>query len=360
MAKDWRVKVQGKEEEKKKKTPEEIAREQEEAQRKIEIREKAKHKSLMSGASEKEASEVGRRSVREGVLEPQAREEFIESEKPRLEKQFDDASVFKEIEQEPIIPPEQENLGVISDIMRGVVRNLGAAKDLERKPFFSNLFKSLAPGTRTEPMSQIEAEIQAKEMASQIKEVNVKIIDDQIGNTENILREAGIQIEELPPMTREGKSEKAMSATGVITGVAGVGVGQAITKPLNQFVGTDGQISNLEMALSQYNEMITLPATGFDSGMTSTQCFDQLDRMEEGILALESQLRLSAIESASVRISLRGRAVDARILKLKTKIQNERMEVAKKTAARAFEEVPMTDSLSFLIELNNKYYNGRK
>jgi len=261
-------------------------------------------------------------------------EEVIES-REEVSQEFEDRGVFKEPVIEPIISPEQENLGVIGRIAKDIIPDIGG--------FSGGIFgdKSVLKGTifeskdKQEPISQAEiTTITADLQESIVAETSLEI-DKRIDDAEIKLIQNGIPI--LPV-------------------VGGAVVASAIAGPTREFVGTDGQISSLELALSQYNEMLTIPSRSLDSGLSTSEAFDKYDRMEDNILALERQLKISSQTSPKVALALKGRAIEARILKLKEKIQEGRRKVASRVLSEGFGEVDIPKSLVFL----NKLQNDRK
>lgn len=324
-----------------------------------ELREKAEDKGLTASGREgllKQASDEDRRQVQintelqrrqtlrgQGLREPSkleagveqqlevapeqiAEQPLPEEEKTQLAQTFEEQKVFDPVTHEPILPPEMEGAGVVKDIA------LNLLPENIRKPLANLLDFNLKDYAQTPE----GAAIQAAAVQDAVISATSNEIDTRIGETEQVLIENGIGF------------------GGLAAGAGGVLVAQTITRPLSAFVGTDKQISNLELALSQYNEMITIPARSIDSGLSPDIAFDKLNRMEEGILALESELKRAAITSPDVRISLRGLGVDARLIKLKEKLQEGRRQVAAKMAARAFGEVPVTSSVAFLQQLQNE------
>ena len=262
----------------------------------------------------------------EGIIAPIETPEEIAvaaeiREGPGLEAQFEEAGVFKEPEIVPIISPEQENLGVILRIAEDVIPGLKTLKD------FSKRFDL------KEAIPQAEITMIAEDIKEGIIAETSVEIDIRIDETETQLTEMGL-------------------AVFPIVGAAVVG--GIVAGPTREFVGTDGQIASLELALSQYNEMITIPARSIQSGLPPEIAFEKLDRMEEGILALESQLKISALTSVKVGLALRGRGVEARILKLKEKLQESRRIVALRMTQEAFGEVDVPRSMAFLRQLQNE------
>lgn len=260
-----------------------------------------------------------------------------EQAKEELPGTFEEAGVFKDVEQERIIPPEQENLGVMGRILKAMIpASLDTSKGLlgDRSALNGTIFNRVEKG---EPVSQAEITMLEDDLKEEIKAETSAEIDQRLQDTEETLMANGI------------------SLTAIGTGIGAIVVASAVRQPVGEFIGTDGQIASLENALSQYNEMTVLPARGVKSGSLDPQkAFDKYDRMEEQIFQLEQQLKLSAQESTKVALALRGRALEARLLKLKEKIQDGRREVALVMTSEAFGEIEIPQSVSFLRSLQNE------
>ena len=233
--------------------------------------------------------------------------------------------VFEEPKQELIIPPEMENLSVMARIGRSII-----PKPVRDTMDFFNLQKTI---NKQEALSMAEISMLEGDLKQGVEIATSQEIDARIDETENILKLNGIPL---------------LAVVGTTL------VGQAVLSPIREFIGSDGQITSLENALSQYNEMISIPARSVEAGLSPEMAFDKLDRMEEGILALERQLKLSAMESPKVAIALRGRALEARLYKLKTKLQEARIKVLSVQAQEAFGEREVVDSMAFLRRLQNE------
>lgn len=253
------------------------------------------------------------------------------TEGPRLEQQFEEAGVFRDISLEPIISPEQENLGVIGRIFNDITGGkFDTSKGIlgDKSALTGTLF-----GKNDKPISQAEITMIEADIKAGIRAETLVQIDDRIEETEELLIQNGIPL----------------------VGILGTAIiAQAVIKPTAEFVGTDGQIKSLELALSQYNEMITIPSRSLDAGVSVDEAFARYNRMEDSLLALESQLQLSALTSPKVAISLKGRGIDARLFKLKSKLQEGREIVAFRASQEALGEVDVPKSLVFLRDLIDK------
>ena len=261
----------------------------------------------------------------------------------KLATQFEERQVGKQPEIVPIISPEQENLGVMLRIAKS------AFKSVFTKSIIQDQVKDYLKRSETEtiPLAEItmiEEDLKESVMIETSAEIDIRMVE-----TENGLMQEGL----LPPTYLPPRTEQ-VTVAGVAAGAGAVLVAQTVTRPLGEFIGTDGQIASLELALSQYNEMITIPARSVATGLPTDIAFDKLDRMEEGILALESQLKISALTSPKVALALRGRGVEARLLKLKEKLQESRRIVFLRTTQEALGEVDVPRSMAFLRRLQNE------
>lgn len=287
------------------------------------------------GLSPEEAELAVQQEKRRKAI-PEGAEEISEQAERReevagLEKRFEERGVFKKIVQEPIISPEQENLGVIVRIGKNLL-----PKSLTKTLRAIDTIGGRLDFSKKKPIPQAEITTIAEDIRQAVVAETSAEIDVRIEDTEQILLQQGIPL--LP----------------IITGAIGVIAAGTILRPIGEFVGTDGQIASLELALSQYNEMITIPSRSLTAGLAPSDAFDKLDRMEDGILALESELRRAALTSPKVALALRGRGVDARLIKLKEKLQEGRRTVAFRITQEAFGEVELSKSLIFLRNLQNE------
>ncbi len=289
-----------------------------------------REKLINQGLTEREALAQAA-AEQEGQSFEQRTQEQVTEARGEVQQQFEEEGVFKEIVQEPIISPEQENLGVIARIANNL---LGGAFDTSKGILGD---KTALEGTifapDAEPIPQAGITTIEKDLEEGIRTETLAQIDVRIDETETILIENGIPL--------------AAAAGGAI-------IGAALIAPIKEFVASDGQIASLELALSQYNEMLTIPSRSLDAGLTPTEAFDKYNRMEEGMLALESELRRAALTSTKVGLALRGRGVDARLIKLKEKLQEGRRNVANKILQEGFGEVDILQSLVFLRSLQNE------
>jgi len=307
--------------------PEESEKRKEEAQAFLRRREKLRSKGLsMEEATARAEEEAGRQKTPEEVKAAQQ----------ELGSTFEERGVFKETEQERIIPPEQENLGVMVRILKSLVPK-SVSKALKEIDTMGGLLDFEEKREKGKPISQAEITTFEEDLKNVVEIETSTEIDTRLEDTEEILTQNGIPL------------------GAILTGVGAVGLAGIVREPISEFVGTDGQIKSLEVALSQYNEMMTIPARAVDSGsLDPMTAFDKYDRMEENLLALEQQLKLSALTSSKVALALRGRAIEARLLKLKEKLQEGRGRVAAAMAAEAFGEKKIPESVAFLRRLQNE------
>ena len=245
--------------------------------------------------------------------------------KSGLEQQFQEAGVFKEVTQEPIISPEQQDLGVMFRIAKSIipkgVRKAFLALPGQEDPFDVQLEKG------EEAVTQAEINFRTQLLQQAVtSEISLEI-DKEIEESEEVLIQQGIPL------------------VGVLGTVI---VGTVVAQPLAQFIGTDKQIGNLEQALSLYSETLTRPAGAVVNGLSVDEAFQKLNRMEAGILLLEEQLKLAAITSPNVALSLRNAGIETRLLNLKDRLSFERTNVANRAAGIAFGEIELTRSMAFL------------
>ena len=304
-------------------TPEEEQERKASAQAFIGRREKLRSK----GASVEEATKQVT-AEQEGLSFEQRTPQQAMGEQERFRQIAEQEKVFEQPVLEPIISPEQENLGVMLRIGKSLIPKsfTKAYKNIDTLGGLADF-----SGAQTIPQAEITM-ITADLQDAVLAETSVEI-DTRIEGTEEVLIQNGIPL----------------------IGVVGAAVvGSAIAAPVKEFVGTDGQIASLELALSQYNEMITIPARSIDSGLEPQTAFDKLNRMEDGMLALEEQLKISSLTSPKVALALRGRGVEARLLKLKEKLQEGRRIVFQKMLQEGFGEVEVSESVRFLRQLQNE------
>jgi len=323
---------------------------EEERKKKLEAQAKIDQQRLAEGqafikAREKEANKISGGATPTG-REMQQATANVEAKEPtqmrtpaevtaageEVKAQFEEAGVFKEVTQEQIIPPEQENLGVMLRIAKSLMPK--SISDAYKK---IDTIGGALDFSSTDKIPQAEITFVAEELKQVIIDETSAEIDTRIEDTEGILIQNGIPL---------------IGVLGTVVG--GAVIGSAIAAPVKEFVGTDGQIASLELALSQYNEMITIPSRSLDSGLSAQDAFDKYDRMEEGISALEQQLKISAMTSPKVALALKGRAVEARLIKLKEKLQEGRRIVAAKVLAEGFGEVDTPASIIYLRKLQDE------
>lgn len=306
-------------------------------------REKRAQPLIQQGLSEKTAREQAGQALRaervSGLAEDiKGREQFIteKEELPKLAELAVERRVFDPIEQLTISTEAEEDLRVMVRIAKSLIPEslskvykaidtIGGLADFNKKTFIS-------PSEITSINEDMKAAIEAESSAQ---------IDARIDDTNQLLIETGISIPILP----------------LVVGAVAV---STISKPISEFTGTDGQIKSLELALSQYNEMITIPARSLAVGLDPMIAFDKYDEMELGIIALEQQLKQSGRTSIKVALALRGRGIEARVLKLKEKLQEGRRIIFNRMAQEVFGEVDVPKGMTWVRNLQRDLKSKRE
>lgn len=238
--------------------------------------------------------------------------------------------VFEQPVLEPLVPEgmRQGSAGVIFDIAKNVL-----GQGLLQKAGIVNLKSDLQKATEE------NRDLAAEEFAMLQKRVKIAVGDETTAEMDKQIKTA----------------EENLVAFGLpvpaVTGAAGGLASGTILPTISEAIGDNKKIGFLDTALSQYTETIPTVAASIDSGVSPDTIYDKLDRMEAGVNYLEEEIKLAAIQSSNVQISLRDKGIELRILKIKEKIQAARQATLAKEAARAFGEVELTDSMAFLQSL---------
>ena len=260
-----------------------------------------------------------------------------EALKPQLEAEFEAAGVFKQPELTPIIESEKENMGVVKDIASSLIPE-GLKKAYTAIDTLGGTFPTLEGQSNTRAGIEMEKKILSKTIQSEVG----KELDAQIDE---------VEIE----LLQQGVPAAGALAAGVGALVVGKIVGGTLGDTLGQAIGSDKTVKNLETSITNLDSISADIKTSVKSNaLPPDLAFEKLNRIEDIIESLESQLQLAAIESPNVRVSLRGRAIETKILSSKEKLQSARGEVAAVRAAQAFEETDLPSSLSFLQGLQAK------
>ena len=259
-----------------------------------------------------------------------------EALKPQLEAEFEAAGVFKQPELTPIIESEKENMGVVKDIASSLIPE-GLKKAYTAINTLGGTFPTYEGQSNTRAGIEMEKKILSKTIQSEVG----KELDAQIDEVEIELLQQGVGVGTL--------------AAGVGALVVGKIAGGTLGDTLGQAIGSDKTVKNLETSITNLDSISADIKTSVKSNaLPPDLAFEKLNRIEDIIESLESQLQLAAIESPNVRVSLRGRAIETKILSSKEKLQSARGEVAAVRAAQAFEETDLPSSLSFLQGLQAK------
>lgn len=315
-------------------------------------REKKVGAAIRAGQTEKQArSDVQIREPESPDQTTIGRAQEIQQIEGSLETQFQQAGVLgAEPAPVPIISPEQENLGVITDIAFSLLP-AAVKKGIQDTDIGQGILRRLGSGRiegsvdAPEPLTSAETQILSENLKTTIRTEISQQLDGSILKVEEELIEAEI----LPGIT-----SRAIGVTGFLAGAGATAVGAGVTQPISKFVGTDGQIQNLEQAITNLDAIHSDILSSVQNGLPPSDAFAKLDRIESIIDNMEFQLQMAAIESPEVRVNLRGRQLETRILASRERLGAARIDVAQTTAARAFGEEEIPRSLAFLQNLKQR------
>lgn len=340
-----------------KKTPEEL---EEERRRKLEEerRRKAAEKGRPIGIYEKEGKQfvLPAREKEElrarGKLEPQqaireAEQKTIEEERiragvrgeeaqermtPELAQELGEAGVFREApELVPIIPKEMENAGVLVDMATSLL------------PGFLKLKEGLAVvgiGVKgTEEMREAKERVTETELAVQNYAVD-KALQTEIAKTYDD------QIE--TELTQMG-----LGAGGVILISAATG---SFVSSAVQLVGTDKKVKNLTTGIVKLETIATdIASTVVKGDMSFEEGIKRIEYIGDILNNMEAELQVASIESANVRISLKGRDVAIKILSGRSRIDTSIKEIGGFKVAGVIQDSPAHQKAAALSSLKEKY-----
>ena len=256
----------------------------------------------------------------------------VEQKREQLAGELGEAGAFEDVKQQPIIPPELVGTGgVISDVI-------------------TSLFPKKGRNVRSAGQQRAE-ELEAQ--GPGITEPELTLLESQL-TEEMKVNVAGI-IE-----AEEGKELVAMGLPAIPALALGAGVGAIISNlfanPIGQAVGSDKTVKNLENGLLNINELLTITEGAVASGaMSADKAFQKLDGWEEIVFGLEHELKLQAINSPNARISLRGRAIETRLIKIKERILDQRTAIARIQIARGLETDNPEEINAFMQQLEQRF-----
>lgn len=250
-----------------------------------------------------------------------------------METEFREAGVFKEPVSANIVEEELENLGVIKDIAISIIPGLD--KSLK---FIKTAQESTSLQGAVDRATRAEVELTKNTISTAIKsEISVQL-DGKINTEEKRIIEQGLGGKALLP----------------VAGLTSAVIGGTLLTPVAHWIGSDKMVKNLEMAVVNLDSIGADITKSVNNGLPVSDAFAKMNRIENIINGLEAQIQSAAIESANVRISLRGREISTKILSSREKLQANRLEVAQISAGRAFGEIELTESVAFLQELKEK------
>ena len=96
-----------------------------------------------------------------------------------------------------------------------------------------------------------------------------------------------------------------------------------------QLIGTDKKVKNLTTGIVKLETIATdISSTVISSDMSADEAFKRINNIEFILDNMEAELQLAAIESANIRISLKGRDVAIKILSARSRLSTVRDKIA--------------------------------
>lgn len=286
------------------------------------------------GASHREATSQAAGET-EGVSSEQRTQESIVGEggtRDVLAQELTEAGVFKPVTQVDIVESEQENIGVMGDIIKSVLPDVV----LDLLAFDINDVATKAgvgPIKQDGVMTRTEATIQ-KSLVTNAAQTGVSLdIDNKIDEEAQVI-------------------EQGLGVGVLIGAVAGPIISGTLGGPVSQAVGSDKTIKNLEAAVTNLDKIHTDILRGVDSGALSpARGFEKLNTIDQIMNDLESGIQEAALQSPNVRISLRGREIRSRIFSSREKLQATRGEVAVTAIQRQGQITDPAEITALLLDL---------
>ncbi len=257
-----------------------------------------------------------------GLISPGQREE--------LASEFGAAGVFEEPEVVPIISPEQENAGVLMDMLVSLI-------GIDKLPSPPGGIDEDTPAFRKrlaeERVTETELAIQNLRIDKTLASEIVTTYDEEIEAT---MVEMGLV------------SLPLLAAVG-----AGVG---GFVGSFAQLIGTDKKVKNLTTGIVKLETIATDIASTVSSGdMDTTEGFERIKQISLILDNMEAQLQLAAIDSANVRISLKGRDVAIKIFSGRSRINTSLREVAGFKIEGLIENSPAHQKAATLADLKTRF-----
>lgn len=248
-----------------------------------------------------------------------------------LSEKFGEARVFEEPVLKPIISQDMENAGVLIDMALALVpEGKGLIEMMTGKDPIHNLKGREAMGLAEERVTETELAMQ----------------DYVVNNT--LSSEIGKQFDE--------EIEVEMTQMGIGVGmVVGSVIGGFMGSAM-QLVGTDKKVKNLATGVINLETIGTKIAAAVVKGDIGTdEGLRRINYIMDIIDNLEAELQLAAIESANVRISLKGREISTKIFKARTTMQTSLSNIAGFEVAGLISDSPAHQKASILSDMKEAW-----
>ncbi len=257
-------------------------------------------------------------------------EKFTGATGEALAQKFGEAGVFEQPVLVPIISPEQENAGVLLDMATSLFKFRKEAEGL------SEIFRgkeddaAIRRRLAEERVSETELAVIAAQIDDKVKSEITATYDDEIEAT---VVEMGLGV-------------------GVITGaVVGGFVGSA-----SQLIGTDKKVKNLATGVVKLETLTTSIASTVESGdMDKDEGTRRILLIETIVDNFEAELQLAAIDSANVRISLKGRDISVKIFSSRERSNEAKKKIAGFEIAGLIENSPTHQKISLMNDLQKQF-----
>lgn len=276
------------------------------------------------------AGEAGIRRKEEEVLM-----EKFEGVAPELAEKFGEAGVFEEPVLEPIISREQENLGVILDIGLSLIPDFGeklGIKALDPR----GIKRRIAKERITETEIAMESFKIDKVMQTEIG----KSFDNEIDETIK-----GMEVVEF--------------GLGIGGGIL-IGWGISIfAEPIKQWIGDDKKVKNLTTGLVKFETIISeIESVVVAGDMPYNDGLRRIQYIESIIDNFEAELKLASIQSANVRISLKGRDIEGKILSARIRANGSKRAIGGAEIAGIITPSPTQQKMAVWSNLEKMWKEG--
>jgi len=256
-------------------------------------------------------------------------------EKEKLSAEFGAAGVFDTPELVPVIDKELENSGVLLDMANSLLGFREGSIGL-KEVFGGKALKG------EDAIRKADKRISETEMAIQNNRVD-KALASEIG------KEYDKQIE-------DAVKEMEIVELGLgISLVAGATAGGFVSS-FAQLIGTDKKVKNLTTGIAKLETIATDIASTVSSGdMSTEEGFNRINDVSLILNNMEAELQRAAIESANVRISLKGRDVAVKIFSARSRLNTSLREVAGFRVEGIIENSPAHQKAALLADLQGRF-----